>query len=177
MRIAIGFDPDKNGSGVAIVSATQVLAVGIVHSSNSVEAQCKALRPALEQILLPWAGKVVPAAVEYPRDWGRARANDLIDLGIVSGRASEVLTSMGCPARLVSPNDWKGSLKKPVSHRRTLDYYGWCYRDSAAGPKDVEFPVGLSVVTDVPDSSLKEILDAIGLARWAFENLATKKGK
>jgi hypothetical protein len=61
------------------------------------------------------------ALFENPRINGQTRGkrpNDMMDLAVVVGQLIGVLLARGVRANCVNPQEWKGSIKKPVHHLR-----------------------------------------------------------
>lgn len=103
------------------------------------------------------------AILERPQVYRQAQQkgdpNDLITLAIQIGRYVERLETAGTKTALVLPNTWKGQVPKDVHHRRIVAKLS---PDEAARVA--------SRLEHVAESKRHNVLDAVGLAKWAAAN-------
>lgn len=180
MSVWAAVDPDVSGSGFAVVSKSKVLGVGCVLSSAPpglprALAQADAISRFVRRLSLS-VRRIDGFVVEVPVDYGggrrKARPQDLIHLSMVSG--SWIGTMALGPARTipevraVQPAVWKGQVPKPIHQARICDTLGWTYAFKGKdGVRGVRMPVTVERFTDIPESHVSEVVDAVGLALWA----------
>lgn len=98
--------------------------------------------------------------VEVPTGRGgntRATPDDLIKLALTAGRVIGRYEQLGQYIHTVTPNHWKGSVKKEISHRRIK---------AVLGEDELRLLVGAS----------GDVLDAVGLGLWELGRLAGPGG-
>lgn len=99
--------------------------------------------------LFPGAASSI--VIEAPAAVWRSTTEDIIKLARRVGRWEQWGRSLGAEVRVVSPNDWKGSLPKGIAHRRIL---------TALTPDEhLNLPV-------LPKSKAHNMLDAVGMNLW-----------
>lgn len=116
-----------------------------------------------------WPGPVARAIIERPQVYSARQSkgdpNDLITLAIRVGRYVERLERLGAVVDLVLPARWKGQTPKNVHNARVLE---------ALHPSDLtraETCVSdLRHVTKKSGYTRDDVIDAIGLGRWAFRS-------
>lgn len=103
------------------------------------------------------------AILERPQVYRQAQQkgdpNDLITLAIQLGRYVERLEAAGTKTALVLPSAWKGQVPKDVHHRRIV-----------AKLSPAEASRVASRLERVAESKRHNVLDAVGLAKWAAAN-------
>lgn len=97
----------------------------------------------------------------YRQEQQKGDPNDLITLAIQLGRYVERLEASGTKTALVLPRTWKGQVPKDVHHRRIV-----------AKLTPTEAALVASRLTRVSESKQHNVLDAVGLAKWAVANPA-----
>lgn len=183
--IVIGIDPDSQGTGVCMATAEQVLAVAVCRTGagrrglRAVRDQIAELRNVL--MALCTAGPVAAVVSEAPQDYGEYRRkvdpNNLMLLSVVAGSAMGVAGTFVEDCFLVAPSEWKGQRKKPADHKISLAHYGWKFTDEGPGQLPTfTIPSDVAVVNEgpIPASHMKEIADAMGIARWYALKLKNK---
>jgi len=162
--IALGVDPDTFNTGLALVEAPRTLLwVGVAQVPRTlpVEKRIIQMASAIEGVFalelaeadVPIARICVEGQKHYPRS--RTRPNDLIHLAQVAGAALSpaVFRWPSADAWVPYPQDWKGTVKKEVMHRRIMSKVHNS-TDRLAGVKP---------------SHRSHVIDAIGLALWALK--------
>jgi hypothetical protein len=100
------------------------------------------------------------AVLERPQIYraGKSKGdpNDLITLAIQLGRYVDRLERAGVVCRLVTPTSWKGQVPKDIHHKRI---------EGSLSPRDAR--AVLDGLDGIPSGKQHNVLDAIGLARWA----------
>jgi hypothetical protein len=167
----LALDPDTKGSGWAYLQGGKIEAVGVISPSE------KGLKGSLAAIAmagminytltkLPPVDLAVVEGQEVYRN-GKADANNLLLLALVSGAALATMSSraklMVCPR----PKEWKGGAPKGAHQARILDEIGWKY--DFQGPKVP--PKVRETLEGIPPEHVKEIVDAIGLALWGLKKV------
>lgn len=119
-------------------------------------------------------GPIVRAVIECPMFYGesnKARIEDLLNLSLVAGMAAGALEGRVKTITMVHPFEWKGQRPKHVDQTATLEYYCWDYRkksQNAAMPK-AQLPETLTFLSDIPQASMVDVVDAMGLAWYAMK--------
>ncbi len=110
---------------------------------------------------VPPLGKFERVVIERPQIYRNSKAppNDIITLAIGVGIYVERY-SASSSITMVLPHDWKGTVPKPIHHARIL----------AQLSGDELHVLGL---TKVPASKRHNMLDAVGLAKWAHRHPIT----
>lgn len=81
----------------------------------------------------------------------------IIDLALWAGRIGGVLEAQGRPVQYVTPAEWKGSVPKPVSHKRIAKVLNaW------------EAQVLDTVCKGLSKKAVLDIWDAAGIGLWAL---------
>lgn len=174
LTVCVGIDPDTQCSGIAVADLEKVHAIGVIDTSriklrgrDAAQAQINLLTSVL--VSLPWPNAIGVVEGQQVYGVGRANANNLLLLALVSGAAVGALS--GRETYLVLPREWKGQQPKGVNQRLTLDHYGWDYKFN--GPKkpvsEVVLPDDEDLVViggELPVAHTKEAIDALGLALW-----------
>lgn len=191
--VVLAIDPDTQCSGYALADLERVYAVGVVDTSNlglrgmaAAVEQGHALANAIRSVLGPVPDRFVVEAQQI-YGVGGVNANNLLPLAMVSGAAMAAGRRMTQWVRCPLPREWKGQLKKGQSHELTLEHYKLNFaRQSRAMIRVVEWSSETQVVVSnpmaagqssssfddssarltIPGKSLKEVLDALGLALW-----------
>lgn len=216
MSYVLGIDPDLDTTAFAFVNANTscVELVGVARPATRVvgrkaERMVAAIVKALSSVtsggaLLKPFHAAIHAAVEGHRilrvvvegqqiyQGVRQRPDDILRLAQVAGAAAGVATHLAGATQLLMPRpqEWKGSVPKPIHQARVLERLGWPYERKGPAPKRTMGKVehaGYCVPTSVPTdvalydvrpSDWKHIVDAIGLALWGVDQLksATASG-
>lgn len=172
MRKALGVDADTKGTGWALVSSDkEVLACGIltVYGMRGLEG-ASAMAGVVAGFEWPRCDVAVVEGQEvYSK--GKANANNLIPLAMVTGAAAGVLHWKACEVIVPKPRRWKGQMGKGAHQAWVLDQIGWEYefKGKKNPPVVGEIPPEVKVVGNIPEGSMKEVVDAIGLALWGLE--------
>lgn len=175
-----GFDPDtggtEGGSAVAICTTRRVLAVGVCLTEgrtamHAAKHQRKNLRAILRRACS--IGELDMVGVEVPMDYGQkrfARPADLMRLSLISGAAAIVFDEYCKKVEWVEPYKWKGQRPKAVDQRNTLTYFGWPFTCRAVGsiPKVTEIPEDVTLLSEVPQRSMEDVVDAMGIALYCL---------
>ncbi len=172
-KLVLGVDPDTQATGLALCSKDKVLIVGLAsierykaRGLNATTGMCNLLGYTIRTHFRN-ADQIV---IEFPQHYGvrgRANPNNLMLLAAVSGAAAGAGYS---DVTLTRPGEWKGQVPKAIHHRRILEHYGWEFKDN--GKKKVPTPIvpdDVKIVGDVPAGRWKEIVDAMGLCKWALQ--------
>lgn len=79
--------------------------------------------------------RLTGALIEFPRIYPGVpdkRPQDLLDLAGAAGEARQALRTAGVYAKYIFPQDWKGQVKKPISHHRIWRELTLAERERAA---------------------------------------------
>lgn len=106
-----------------------------------------------------WDRAIIECPFVYPHRSG-VDPNDLIKLAVQVGSFKGRLETLGVPVRMVFPAQWKGQLEKDVHHPRILK----------AIQTDEERKIVATASKGLNKKALGDMLDAIGLAQWAFKS-------
>lgn len=183
-RVTVGFDPGVKCSGFAVMNGPNVVAVGVIDTSNvrarglrAVEFQARAVGNVFQTALQGEAGALlVVEGQQFYEDKSKKRKNranpdTLIKLATVSGAA---LGAWQGDSRLVRPSQWKGQKSKGVHHNQILKGLGWDYvwLGKVKPVEEFTVPKGVAVMGEIHKKNAKEVLDAIGLAQWGYLHVA-----
>lgn len=179
----VGIDPDSKAVGVAIssyvprhVERSWGLAClkpkqkwgGVMAASELAQATVR-LRSGEARLIVVEAMRVR----RYGGDSATKNPQSLVDLAFLGGVVAGVL---GSPERTVvlpvEPNDWKGSVRKPMHHCRVLAKLGWQAKRFGDHARPETNPSG-NYFTPVKGADWKHVMDAVGLALWGVEELNT----
>lgn len=214
MSYVLGIDPDLDTTAFAFVDAntTCVELVGVARPlkgvGRKVERMVAAINVAFTNIACDTheftysqkirdafeRGRIFCTVVEGQQIYQgvRQRPDDILRLSQVAGGGAGIASHLCGATRLLMPRpqEWKGSVPKPIHQARVLERLGWPYERKGPAPKRTMGKVehsGYCVPTSVPSdvalydvrpSDWKHIVDAIGLALWGVDQLksATASG-
>ena len=175
----LGIDPDTRGTGWAIVEDGKVVQCGVLDITELYSKKVKGREAAvcMAGTLVKFCAGLPPmtlAVIEGQQVYrsGKADANNLLLLALVSGAAAGACVWKAAATVVPRPKDWKGQQPKGVNQARSLNRLHWVFEfDGPDKPvKNVEFPEG--VLMGQPKAShLKEVVDAIGLALWGYDQV------
>ena len=94
----------------------------------------------------------------YPSRLSKGNPNDLITLALQVGRYIERLEAQGATVTLALPHEWKGTIPKDIHHKRIVGYL-----------TDAERQVIKTYGAGVAAGKVHNMLDAVGLGKWAFK--------
>ena len=172
----IGVDPDTKCTGFALVVDGKATAVGVFDIRHlKVKGREAAIQMGADLSLFFQDISFTPtlSVIEGQQIYRKSKAdgNDLLLVALVSGAAAGSAALNSQATVIPRPKDWKGQQPKGVNQSRTLDRLGWSY--SFDGPKrpvrDVVIPEDVNVVGEIPPAHMKEVLDALGLALWGYD--------
>ncbi len=191
MKVSLGIDPDLHSIGLALVTPERVLAVGVVRipmkykGDAAVQRMTLACAKAIPEWLCTLQGhpEFSPAALDVVVVEGQelylvkaGNPDSILRLGQVAGAAFCVAQAACNPraAFIPRPKVWKGSVPKDIHQKRTLSRYGWKYKSMGKGKEAWACPTSLGAyplltTVQMPQSSWKHVVDAIGLGRWGFQ--------
>ena len=188
--IVLGIDPDLHNTGMAIACLDKIHWVGVAEVDKGFK-EAGAVPPMMERVrylmrvawefLLNESGlcifnpeeagfdRVVIEGQHYnaQRD---ADPNDLIHLAQVAGAAGGVATQWEILPLVPRPQEWKGSVPKPIHQARILARLGLDYKKvkTHAYPIDKLQMTGISGAHGMRSKDWKHVVDAMGLALWGL---------
>ena len=191
----LGIDPDLHHTGLAIVEVgptgqRSVAWVGIARvplrfkGEAAVTAMSVSLRTSRDVMtdagdnVAAWGAHAWHYAVVEGQEiyqGSAVKVSDLLNLAQVAGAAAGVFGA----TRIPRPKDWKGQVPKHIHQHRTCRALSW-----AAGLRGGKEPYVVPIFAggapagadSLKDGDWKHVMDAIGLALWASENILTEKG-
>ena len=110
-----------------------------------------------------WRRALIEMPFIYPHR-SNVDPNSLMVLARQVGNYQALLEGLGVKVELVFPADWKGQLLKEVMHPRIL----------GAISTDEEKKIFLQASKGLSKKGLGDMLDAVGLAQWAFRTGRTR---
>lgn len=168
--IALGIDPDTRYTGMALVTLDKVLAIGGIRSDNGLIPMCQRIFHGIREAMVLARPDVIVVEGQQIYRNTRVDGNNVLQVAAVAGAALAV--TEGCSKVLLPrPRDWKGQRPKGVDQKNTLRHYGWKFLDNGpTHPPSWTVPAGLKTFGDpIPVRHKKEIVDAMGLARWGLD--------
>lgn len=126
----------------------------------------------------------VLVVVEGMRIWRGAgdastkNPQSLVDLSFCGGMAAaaakeswELDEHYKAPGLVVEAHQWKGSLAKPIVHSRLLKLLDWPKESLKTYCRPAHTELGLTYASRVNPGDWKHIMDAVGIAKWARDQL------
>ena len=159
-KIILGIDPGKNFTGAVFLKNSEVVSTRLmVKWSSDISKNLSNQVAELEDWFTHTFGVLsvgeVLAIVEAPRIYPNSpvRANDQMDLSLMAGAFAAVTGSYKCvTTKLVTPREWKGTVKKEVHNERILK----------------KMPSLLPFLEGYPKTKQEHIIDAAGLALYGL---------
>jgi len=182
--IAIGIDPDLHNTGIAVVDADSILAVGVAKISaklkgdEAVVEMCEELARFFD--FHPAFNHHAKIGVVEGQQLYRGKTKNpdsILRLAQVAGAAvGAVIRDFDYLQRMFFPRpvNWKGSVPKFIHQARTLMGFGIASERVGRDPKTMwarpaHLPLADCVLlTPVTKGQWKHVVDAIGLARWGL---------
>jgi hypothetical protein len=162
MTVHIGLDPGKRKMGLAVIG--DGIAAGVAVRVESPWSETQAVNAVLDGMhklrLYGFDLHYAHVHVENPQHYGGSGAafkKDVEALQALAGRLERELRPLGYHVTLYRPNKWKGSVPKPVHHRRIRRAL------SAAELRLIE-------AQDYGDAQA-DVWDAVGLALFGAKRL------
>jgi hypothetical protein len=178
--IFIGADP---GSRVAALAAVDSVGAPVVVQVLRAKGKAAMIQQVADTVrtflgnihdyyvspLSPGYGLAAIEDQEYRHGRAKGSPSQLFPVAQVAGALFAEMCEV-VPCRFVTPTDWKGSVPKIVHHRRLLKALGWAWDESGtADPYLIPHVPTNLWGADVRNPEWPDVLDAIGLARWARE--------
>lgn len=181
--IFLGVDPDLHNTGAAAVDQDgKVVYVQVITVSKALKrrdaaiAMCKQVYEDLfhdpDVCDEPWGG----VAIEGQKHLRESNANPdtIIWIAMVSGAAITTLGTMVDAIHCPLPQEWKGSVPKPIHQKRICTKLSWGSQSTneyTSPSADIRVHFGIP-----PRPPWKHIMDAIGLAQWERDQWLLKEG-
>ena len=183
MSLVLGIDPDLDTTAYAAARDGRIECVGVVRvkKGRGLEGLVTELCAHMDNVpadLIVVEGQQIYQGM-------RQRPDDILRLAQFAGVAAGLAAAQsGCFRVLMPrPQEWKGSVPKPIHQARVLTRLGWAYEQKGPPPKRRAGKMehaGYCVPTNVPrdvdlydvrPSDWKHIVDAIGLALWGVDQI------
>ena len=174
MKLYCGIDPDTKNTAIAIITEDgRLYDWAIVKTPSKVKGEeaLPYLAKAFKSVALPYCAV---CCVEGQRIYRNSQAapNTIITLANAAGVCLSWAVDNADKVCLAAPQEWKGTVPKPIHQARILRKAGWGAKKKSGysvpilQDSQIDGPIG-----KIKDSEWKHLVDAIGLAHFARDRV------